>query len=123
MNKVMLARQRGVSLSGLMVVSVILVFVALLGFRLIPVYMEDARIKNTFVVIANDPELSKASVRDIKIAFSKRADIDDIRAIKPDDIEIVKDGNSLVLSASYSVVIPLVANISLTLDFNPSSDN
>lgn len=121
MNKVTLAQQRGLSLSGLLVGAVILVFIALLGFKLIPAYLEDARIKNTFVAIAGDPELNKASVRDIKLAFSKRADIDDIRVLKPDDIEIAKDGETLVLSASYTIMIPLTGNVSLSLDFNPSS--
>jgi hypothetical protein len=121
MNKAMPAKQRGITFAGFLVGAVALIFIALIGFKLIPAYMQDARIKNTFIVIANDPELQKASVHDIKIAFGKRADIDDISAIKADDIEIAKEGETLVLSANYSVVIPLVANISLYLDFNPTS--
>lgn len=121
MNKAMPAQQRGLSLSGLLVGAVVLIFAILLGLKLIPAYMQNAQINNTFTVIANDPELQKASVRDIKMAFSRRADVDDITAIKPDDIVIEKDGENLVLSASYPVMIPLVANISLYLDFNPSS--
>ncbi len=36
-------------------------------------------------------------------------------------LEINKDGNDLVLSASYSVKVPLVANVSLLIDFAPTS--
>jgi len=42
-------------------------------------------------------------------------------AIKADDIEVVSNGGGLELSASYVVQIPLVANISLYLEFEPSS--
>jgi len=122
MNTAMLSKQRGLGFSGFLFGAAALVFASILGMKLIPAYMQDARIKNTFVVIANDAELQKASPRDIRMAFSKRAEIDDIKAVLPDDIEIAKDGERLVLSASYDVRIPLFANISLYLEFNPSSD-
>lgn len=122
MNTAMPSKQRGLSFSGFIFGAAALIFVSIFGLKLIPVYMQDAQIKNTFVVIANDAELQKASPREIRLAFSKRADIDDIRAVKADEIEIAKDGERLVLSASYDVKIPLVSNISLYLEFNPSSD-
>lgn len=121
MNMAMPARQRGLSLSGLMVGSVVLILVSVTGLKLIPAYMENATITNLFTVIATDTELQNASPRDIRMAFIKRASVENVTAIKSDDIEITRDGGTLVLSASYSVKVPLVANISLFLDFNPSS--
>jgi hypothetical protein len=117
-----MSKQRGLGLSGFLFGAVALILASILGLKLIPAYMQDARIKNTFVTIANDPEMQKASAHNIRMSFSKRAEIDDIKAIKSEDVEIAKDGERLVLSASYSLVIPLFANISLSLDFNPSSD-
>jgi hypothetical protein len=38
-----------------------------------------------------------------------------------DEIELTKEGNELIISASYSVRVPLVKNISLMIDFAPSS--
>ena len=116
------SKQRGLTFSGFLFGAVILIFVSLTGFKLIPVYMQDSTIKNVFISIVNDPEMQKASPRDIRMAFNKRASIDDIKAITAEDIAIEKDGDRLVLSASYTVKIPLVANISLYLEFNPSSD-
>ena len=116
------SKQRGLTFSGFLFGAVILIFVSLTGFKLIPAYMQDSTIRNIFISIANDPEMQKASPRDIRTAFSKRASIDSIKAITAEDIEIAKDGERLVLSASYAVTLPLVANISLYLDFNPSSD-
>lgn len=123
MNAAMPAAQRGLSFSGFLFGAVILVLVSITGLKLIPAYMQNSQIENLFAAIASDPEMQSASVRDIKMSFSKRASIDDIRAITADDIEIVKEDGRLALSASYSVKIPLVANISLFLDFNPTSAN
>lgn len=114
-------QQRGLGFSGFMVGAVILVLASVTGLKLIPAYMENAKIKNTFVVIATDPEMQKASPRDIRVSFEKRADIEDIKAIKSEDIEIANDEGRLVLSASYAVKVPLAGNLSLYMDFNPSS--
>ncbi|BBI99291.1 hypothetical protein FGKAn22_09840 [Ferrigenium kumadai] len=121
MNAAMPATQRGLSLFGFLFGAVILVLVSITGLKMIPAYMQYEQIKNLFITIANDPEMQNANVRDIKASFDKRASIDDITAIRADDIEIVKEDGRLVLSASYSVKVPLVANVSLFMDFKPSS--
>lgn len=121
MNKAMPAKQRGLSFFGFIFGAVILVLVSITGLKLIPAYMESMKISNLFTVIANDPEMQKASPRDIRMSFSKRASIDNISAINAEDIEIASEGGRLALSASYVVKVPLVANVSLYLEFSPAS--
>jgi hypothetical protein len=116
-------KQRGVTLSGLIIVCFIIIFVALLGFKLFTPYMQYFTVVKTFKQIANDPEMKGASAHDIKMAYSKHAMIDNIDNVGPDDIDIEKDGDTLILSATYSVKVPLVQNISLLIDFNASSNN
>lgn len=121
MNKAMPARQRGLSFSGFIVGAFILVIASLTGLRLAPAYMQDAKISAIFAAIASDPEMQKASPHDIRLSFSKRASVDNITAIKPEDIDVANNGGRLTLSASYDVRVPLVANASLYLEFNPTS--
>ena len=121
MNKAMPAKQRGLSFSGFIFGAVILVLAITTGLKLIPAYMQDAKVGNLFTVIANDPEMQKASPRDIRMSFTKRASIDSVTAINAEDIEITSNGGRLVLSASYAVKIPLAGNVSLYLDFSPTS--
>lgn len=121
MNTAMAASQRGLGFTGFIFGAVILVLASMFGLKLIPAYMQDAEIKKLFVTIASDPETQKATPRAIHDAFRKRASIDNVNAIKAEDIEIANEGGKLVLSASYAVKIPLAGNISLYLDFNPSS--
>ena len=93
-------RQRGVSLSGL-----IIGLVdpgrssALLGMKLFPPYME------YFTIEERDRgdrarRSSGGSVADIRRAFDARAAIDDINAVKASDLEITKEGNGVVHRAS-----------------------
>ena len=116
-------RQLGLSMSGFIVTAIVLIFAAVLAMKVIPAYMQDGEIKKVFDAVAQDPDLKNATIRDIQIAYSKRASVQDITAIKLDDVEIDKNDGRITLSASYQVKIPLVANMSLLLDFNPSSSS
>lgn len=115
------AKQHGLSFSGFMFGVFVLVLASIFGLKLIPAYIQDAKIKNLFVTIANDPEMQKATPREIRASFDRRASVDDIRAIKSEDIKIASDNGKPVLGASYPVLIPLAGNVSLYLDFHPSS--
>ncbi len=121
MNTVMPVKQRGLTFSGFIVGGFVIVLVSILGLRMIPAYMQNATIKNLFVTVANDPEMQGASVAQIKMGYIKRASIENISAITVEDIEIAKDDGSLTLSASYVVKLPLAGNVSLYLEFNPTS--
>lgn len=116
-------KQRGVALSGLLLWSFVLFFVAIIGMKLVPVYREYAAIKTNLIAIANDPVLQNGTKAEIRTSFNKRAQIDDISVVNGGDIEIdKKKGGPAVLSIIYSVKTPLFANISLYLDFNVRSD-
>lgn len=121
MNTAMPDKQRGMSFGGFIFGAFLLVVCAIFGFRLIPAYIQAATIKNTFVEIAHDPNLQNASPHDIKESFDRHSSVDDITAINSGDIVISSDGATPVLSASYTVKIPVAGNISLLLEFNPSS--
>jgi hypothetical protein len=121
MNTAMPVQQRGMSFGGFIFGAFLLVLFGITGIKLIPAYMQAAQIKNIFVTIAHDPDMQKATPHDIQASFDKGASINNITAIKASDIDISSDGGMPVLSASYAVKVPLVGNISLYMEFNPSS--
>lgn len=121
MDTVMPGRQRGITFGGFVFGAFLLVVAGIFSLKLIPAYMQDAQIKNVFNAIANDPEMQKASPSEIRKSFEIRSSIDAIKAIKAEDIEISSNNGKPFLSASYSVRILLGGNVSLLLDFNPTS--
>ncbi len=114
-------RQRGISFFGFIWIAAGVIFVAILGMKLVPAYIHNAQIAQIFKTMAADPAMHDASISEIKFSYSKRANVDYITDITADDIVISKDDGRLSLSASYAVKIPVVANITLLLEFNPSS--
>jgi hypothetical protein len=113
--------QRGISFLGFIGIASALIFVVILGMKLVPPYVHDAQIAQIFKTMANDPAMQTGSIKDIKDSYNKRANISYITDITAEDIDINKDGGTLRLSANYSVKIPVGGNISLVIEFNPSS--
>lgn len=111
-------RQLGVSFTGLIIGAVILIFVALLGMRVGPPYMEFFNAKKLIAQVASE---GKTSVGDIRQSFDLKSSIDNVTAVKPADLEITKDGNEILISFSYRKEIPLFANVGLYLDFAADS--
>ena len=114
-------RQSGVTIFGMMVVCVILIFGALGGLKIGPAYIEYLNVKKAVVGIVTGGE-ARGTVADIRKAFEKRAQVDDITVVTGQDLEITKEGNDVVVSFAYSKKIALVGNISLLIDFSGASN-
>jgi len=112
-------KQLGVSLGGLMAVSVLLIAVAIVGIKLLPSYIEFFSIKK--VINATASENKGASVSELRKSYDLRATVDSIETITGKDLEITKDGNDVVIAANYRKEIPLVANIGIYIEFHTAS--
>ena len=113
-------KQSGVSLVGLLAVSVVLVAVALVGMKLVPSYLEFMAVKKVIKSVAEEKG-GAATAAEIRYSFGLRASIDGIESIKASDLEITKDGGGLVVSTHYRKEIPLVGNTGIYIDFATTS--
>jgi type II secretory pathway pseudopilin PulG len=110
-------KQRGISLMGLIVTLGVIGFLAVMAAKLVPAYIDYFSVKKMFATMEQAGDL-KLSVREIRKSFDTRNTIEDVKAVKGDDLEIGKEGGETVVSANWSVKIPLVSNISACLDFS-----
>ncbi len=113
--------QRGVSLVGLIIIGFLLVVVAIPAIRVLPEYVEYYKVLKNVKAVAQDPGSRDASVTGIRNALARRFDVDYIRDISPQDMEVAKSGGSVEISFSYTRKVPLVGNLSLLIDFEGSS--
>jgi hypothetical protein len=114
-------RERGLTMTGFLTWSVVLIFAALIVFKLLPFYHEYFYVQKAMDGVAKELDLQTATPREVRSSFDKRSMIDNITAIRGEDLEIIKEGNSAVINVSYSVKVPLVANIAACIDFQASS--
>ena len=113
--------QRGITLTGFLVFAVIGIVLLLLGFKIGPAYAEFYTIQKTFRAMAADSTLQNATRSEINVAYNARSGMDNIKAVSAQDLIIEKDASGLVISAAYSVRVPLVKNLSACMEFNPTS--
>lgn len=114
-------KQNGITLSGFLLWSIVIVFGLLLGFRIGPPYLEYITIKRQFQAMVQDAEVQSGQRRAIEDAFMRRTMVEDVKSITPKDLIITKDGDGVVISAEYTTCVHVVANLRACMDFAPSS--
>jgi hypothetical protein len=114
-------KQKGMGFLGGLIIVVALILIVITGMRVAPAYIEYFAVKNILRTMASGAEVQGGNAKEIRSAFDKRASIDQIAAIKGEDLDIDKSGSSTVVSANYTVKTPLAGNVSLVIDFSAST--
>jgi hypothetical protein len=109
-------KQTGLSLVTVLLGALVLGLALLLALQLIPVYTEYFSVKSVLKQLAD--EQAGAPPADIRESFIKRASIQNISSVKPDDLDITQDANGTTIAVSYQAKVHLAGNASLVFDFN-----
>jgi hypothetical protein len=109
-------KMRGMSLVQLIITLGLVGFLGLMVAKCLPSYIEYFAVKKMFAAMEQTGE-TKGTVREIRLAYEKRNNIEDVKSVRPEDIEITKEAGETVLTATWSSRVPLVYNISACLDF------
>ena len=108
--------QRGLSMIGFLFVAAVIIVVAIVGFRLVPSYVEYFTIKSAVEKSLRDaPDPSPAVV---KRSFEKYIAADYIDSVSHNDLVVTKEGNVITASVSWQKQLHMVGNLSLLLDFD-----
>src|SRR5688572_9941094 len=106
-------QQKGLTLIGLIVVLFIVVVVVVFGMKLVPSFLEYRTAKAAIVAVAR----SAQSPLEARRAFDNRAAIDDINTIQAKDLEITREGNTMVIAFAYRKEVPLFNNVGVYIDY------
>ena len=109
-------KQRGITLSGTIFWLAILGFLGIMAAKLLPAYIEYFSVKKILAQLEAQG-VTKGSVRDIRFGYEKLNAVEDVKSVRGDDLEITKAGGEAIISAAWSVKVPMVANVSACLDF------
>lgn len=116
-------QQRGMTFISLVLMIAGIVFVAVIGMKLYPAYAEYFSIKKAFASLKTQMSSAEMSKKDIIASFDRQQAIDDFKSVVGKDLVIEQSANgTTVVSVEYSVVTPLVGNVSALVDFSLSTD-
>ena len=115
-------RQKGLTLTGMILMSIVVVVVLLTAFKIVPVYTEYFAVERHLKAMSHDPKLRSATRSQIATAWAARASVDNLTSVQPEQVEMERRGDGIVLSAEYAVKVPLFRNVAACFDFKASSE-
>jgi len=110
--------QRGISLTGLIFVAAILGVIGVFGMRTVPSYLEYKAVKNSIQVAKS----SGTTVQEMRTSFDKNADVAYITSVSSRDLIFSRESGKLEISFNYEKRLPIVANVSLVIDYSGTTD-
>ena len=107
--------QRGLSMIGFLFVAIVVVVVAIIGFRMVPSYVEYFTIQSAVEKSLRDaPDPTPQVVRK---SFEKYIAADYIDSVSHNDLVIAKEGNVITATVTWQKQLHMIGNVSLLLDF------
>lgn len=110
-------RQRGLGWFGMFLVLAGIGFVALVGMKTFPIYMNQMKIASAVTKVATDPGMGDQEAQAVRAALQRLWDVDDIGHLQPRDIKLKRTEHGRFLVYDYEARTPLFYNISLVIHF------
>ena len=107
--------QQGITVIGILLVMIVIGFVALIGMKVVPMYIQYFTVKSSIESIRKEPQLAQMSSTDIQTAIQKRFDIGYVDNITARDLKIRNDRGGRVLDLSYQDERDLFYGLSVVL--------
>ena len=110
------ARQRGVTLLGLLFWGILVAMVALVVIRVLPTINEFTTIQRAVKKIAQDQPVTVAEARN---AFDRQKNIEySISSIGGQDLQITKENDKIVIRFAYDKEVPLFEPVFLLIKYS-----
>lgn len=113
-------RQAGATLMGTLMIVAVIAFIAYVGVKLVPVYIENYGVKASLKSLSEE-STAGVSAGEIRSRLMKRLEMNDVESVNPEHVQIRAMGNARVVSVSYEVRSRFYGNLYLLLAFNESA--
>jgi Tfp pilus assembly major pilin PilA len=109
------SRQRGLTIIGFLLLAAVVVIFALVGFRVLPSYIEYYTVQKALEATLADQ--SNITPQDIRRSLERRINADYVDSVRASDVTVSKEGNQVVASLEWQKTLHMVGNASILLDF------
>ena len=113
-------KQGGLTLIGFIIVLAITIFVAFIGMKIVPIYMEYYSVVSAMNGVASERGSARLSPYDIRVRVLNRLYVSySAENVKEQHIKIFR-GNGVNLRIAYEVRKPLIGNLDVVAKFDRS---
>jgi len=113
--------QNGMTFWGLLVVAAVFIFFVMLFFKLLPPYIEHAKVKTALENISRQQGVSDMEKSSIAAAMDRRFNIEDVNDIDlKKALTVEKKPGSMTIRIAYEKRVPLAYNVTALIEFDDS---
>jgi hypothetical protein len=116
------SRQTGITFISTLALLVIAGFFVLLALKLGPIYLENYTIRSVLENIKQDSFLGTRPASEIRRAINDRLYINEVRRLKPSDIELKREGEVVKVQIDYSVKEHILGNVDVLVSFSDKAE-
>lgn len=112
------SRMKGATILGILFIVVVIVFGALILIRIVPPYIDYYQVKDSLDMLAKDPATPQMSKGKIREMFSRRLQVNNIKGIDPNQLEIENKNKQSWLMLKYETRVHILGNVDVVLMFD-----
>lgn len=112
----MIYKQRGMTLIGFLILLAAALFVAYIGMKLVPIYLNHYAVVSSMKNLAEEPNAANMSEGRLRDRLARKFSTSYVKHIKARDIEIVR-GTGVEIIAEYEVREDLIGNLDAVVSF------
>lgn len=113
----MIAKQRGLTLVGFIMVLVLVVMGAYLAMRIVPMYSEYYSVRSSFDKLANEEGLARSPTGEVRSRIGRLFNVSYVDSVESKDVQIDRSRSGVVMSIEYEKRAPIVGNMSVVAEF------
>ena len=110
--------QKGMTAIGWLLVLGLIAFFTLVTLRLVPAYLEFAKVTSVLESLQNEPGITRKTRGEIISMIAKRFDVNDVYQVDAKQVKIKKEKGVLTVSINYERREHLVANVDVVTTFD-----
>lgn len=118
MESSMMKKQQGMTLTGWMVVVALILFFALLGMKIVPVYLQNYSVRNVVESLSDEPLITKKSAAEVKRMILRRFNINSLYDLKSKHVLVKTSPGIMTVSVVYTVRKTMVGNLDVLISFD-----
>jgi len=112
-------KQEGLTIIGFLLVAAVVVIFGLVGFRVLPAYIEYFSVQKAVQTALDDSPTG--DIVEVRRAFDRKLGASYIESVRPADLTVSRDGNKIVATCAWQRILPIIGNASILLDFEATA--
>jgi len=110
--------QKGMTAIGWLLVMGLIAFFTLITLRLVPAYLEFAKVTSVLESLQNEPGITRKTRGEIISMIAKRFDVNDVYQVDAKQVKVKKEKGVLTVSINYERREHLVGNVDVVTTFD-----